>query len=197
MTPFDAIQRAVEKGLDLVEVAPGANPPVCRIMDYGKYKYELKKKQAVSQGEGARGDDEGSEVTAAHRRARPRLQVEERAALPDRRGQGQGHADVPGTRDRPHLDRARAARQGEGDARGHRGRREPAPHGRPLHVDDPRAQPRSDPATRTGASARGEGGRPRRAARPRSNSVEAEASQADEDVTQSEPEGEGPPAGES
>jgi len=48
MTPFDAIQRAVEKGLDLVEVAPGANPPVCRIMDYGKYKYELKKKQAVS-----------------------------------------------------------------------------------------------------------------------------------------------------
>ena len=48
MTPFDAVQRAVEKGLDLVEVAPGANPPVCRIMDYGKYKYELKKKQAVS-----------------------------------------------------------------------------------------------------------------------------------------------------
>jgi translation initiation factor IF-3 len=48
MTPFDAVQRAVEKGLDLVEVAPSANPPVCRIMDYGKYKYELKKKQAVS-----------------------------------------------------------------------------------------------------------------------------------------------------
>ena len=48
MTPFDAVQRAVEEGLDLVEVAPGANPPVCRIMDYGKYKYELKKKQAVS-----------------------------------------------------------------------------------------------------------------------------------------------------
>ncbi len=48
MTPFDAIQRAVEKGLDLVEVAPAANPPVCRIMDYGKYKYELKKKQGVS-----------------------------------------------------------------------------------------------------------------------------------------------------
>jgi translation initiation factor IF-3 len=48
MTPWDAIQRAQEKGLDLVEVAPGANPPVCRIMDYGKYKYELKKKQAAS-----------------------------------------------------------------------------------------------------------------------------------------------------
>lgn len=48
MTPFDAMQRAVERGLDLVEVAPNANPPVCRIMDYGKYKYELKKKAAVS-----------------------------------------------------------------------------------------------------------------------------------------------------
>jgi len=48
MTPFDAIQRAQERGLDLVEVAPNANPPVCRIMDYGKYKYELKKKAAVS-----------------------------------------------------------------------------------------------------------------------------------------------------
>jgi translation initiation factor IF-3 len=48
MTPFDAIQRAVEQGLDLVEVAPGANPPVCRIMDYGKHKYELKKKAAAS-----------------------------------------------------------------------------------------------------------------------------------------------------
>lgn len=32
-----------EKGVDLVEIAPNANPPVCRMMDYGKYKYELKK----------------------------------------------------------------------------------------------------------------------------------------------------------
>ena len=35
---------AVEAGLDLVEVAPNERPPVCRIMDYGKYKYEKKKK---------------------------------------------------------------------------------------------------------------------------------------------------------
>jgi translation initiation factor IF-3 len=48
MTPFDAIVKAQERGLDLVEVAPNAAPPVCRIMDYGKYKYELKKKAAVS-----------------------------------------------------------------------------------------------------------------------------------------------------
>ncbi|MCH2359478.1 MAG: translation initiation factor IF-3 [Pirellulales bacterium] len=40
----DALERAIESGLDLVEVAPSERPPVCRIMDYGKYKYEKKKK---------------------------------------------------------------------------------------------------------------------------------------------------------
>jgi len=36
MKPGQALQLADEQGLDLVEVAPGAKPPVCRIMDYGK-----------------------------------------------------------------------------------------------------------------------------------------------------------------
>lgn len=40
----EAIAKAQEAGLDLIEVSPNANPPVCRITDYGKYKYELKKK---------------------------------------------------------------------------------------------------------------------------------------------------------
>lgn len=40
-----ALQIAEEKDLDLVEVAPNANPPVCKIMDYGKYKYEQQKKK--------------------------------------------------------------------------------------------------------------------------------------------------------
>jgi translation initiation factor IF-3 len=40
----DALQRAIEEKLDLVEVAPNADPPVCRIMDYGKFKYEKTKK---------------------------------------------------------------------------------------------------------------------------------------------------------
>lgn len=39
-----ALQMARDKGLDLVEVAPEANPPVCKILDYGKFKYEKKKK---------------------------------------------------------------------------------------------------------------------------------------------------------
>lgn len=42
----EAQQIAFEEGLDLVEVAPNERPPVCRIMDYGKFKYEQKKKQA-------------------------------------------------------------------------------------------------------------------------------------------------------
>ena len=40
----DAVRAAREKGLDLVEVAPNADPPVCRIIDFGKYQYEAKKK---------------------------------------------------------------------------------------------------------------------------------------------------------
>lgn len=40
----EAISIAEEKGMDLVEVAPGASPPVCRIMDYGKHKYRLSKR---------------------------------------------------------------------------------------------------------------------------------------------------------
>ncbi|WP_353622081.1 translation initiation factor IF-3 [Halocella sp. SP3-1] len=40
----DALRMAEEKELDLVEVAPQAKPPVCKVMDYGKYKYEQAKK---------------------------------------------------------------------------------------------------------------------------------------------------------
>lgn len=44
MAPRDALRIAQERGYDLVEVAPTARPPVCRIMDYGKYKYEQSKR---------------------------------------------------------------------------------------------------------------------------------------------------------
>ncbi len=53
MSPEAAIERAVEEGLDLVEVAPGSRPPVCRIMDYGRYKYEQKKKSGKGKGHAA------------------------------------------------------------------------------------------------------------------------------------------------
>lgn len=44
----EAYRKAQEAGYDLVEVAPTSQPPVCRIMDYGKYKYELSKKEHQS-----------------------------------------------------------------------------------------------------------------------------------------------------
>lgn len=45
MTVPDALRKADEQELDLVEVAPNAAPPVCRIMDYDQYRYELRKKE--------------------------------------------------------------------------------------------------------------------------------------------------------
>ncbi|ADU97142.1 translation initiation factor IF-3 [Thermovibrio ammonificans HB-1] len=44
MPTYKALELARDKGLDLVEVSPNANPPVCRIMDFGKYKYQMQKK---------------------------------------------------------------------------------------------------------------------------------------------------------
>ncbi len=42
----EALRMAEESGLDLVEISPNADPPVCKILDYGKYKYEQQKKAA-------------------------------------------------------------------------------------------------------------------------------------------------------
>jgi len=46
LTKLEALKMAQVAGLDLVEVSPNAEPPVCKILDYGKYKYELQKKKA-------------------------------------------------------------------------------------------------------------------------------------------------------
>lgn len=48
MTVPEALRLAEEKGLDLIEIAPTAQPPTCKIMDYGKYKYENKKKATAA-----------------------------------------------------------------------------------------------------------------------------------------------------
>jgi translation initiation factor IF-3 len=48
MAPYDAIKRAREQNLDLVEISPNAAPPVCRIMDYGKFLYEQEKKERAA-----------------------------------------------------------------------------------------------------------------------------------------------------
>src|SRR6056297_1813606 len=46
VTPERAMEMAAEAGLDLVEISPNAAPPVCKIMDFGKYKYEQQKREA-------------------------------------------------------------------------------------------------------------------------------------------------------
>ena len=49
MSPREAMKLAQEAELDLVKIAPKAQPPVCKIIDYGKYKYELARKRKGSQ----------------------------------------------------------------------------------------------------------------------------------------------------
>jgi len=61
----DAVRMAQEAGLDLVEVSPNADPPVCRIMDYGKFKYAQKKKE--------RGGSAKSHSTLKELRVRPAI----------------------------------------------------------------------------------------------------------------------------
>ena len=45
MSSREALQMAEEAGVDLVKIAPTAKPPVCKLVDYGKYKYELTRKE--------------------------------------------------------------------------------------------------------------------------------------------------------
>lgn len=48
LTIQEALKKAEEDGLDLVEIVPGANPPVCKIIDYGKYRYDQTKREKES-----------------------------------------------------------------------------------------------------------------------------------------------------
>jgi len=66
MDTKDALEIAKEAGLDLVEVASQANPPVCRIMDFGKYVYEQQKKSK---------DSKGSSSKTKEVKFRPRVDV--------------------------------------------------------------------------------------------------------------------------
>ncbi len=45
MSPAQALELAVKRNLDLVKISPQANPPVCKIMDYGKYRFEIAKRE--------------------------------------------------------------------------------------------------------------------------------------------------------
>jgi translation initiation factor IF-3 len=58
---------AVEVGLDLVEVSPNADPPVCKILDFGKYKYEIQKKKNEARKK-QKVIDQGDQTPAQYRR---------------------------------------------------------------------------------------------------------------------------------
>jgi translation initiation factor IF-3 len=83
---MEALRMAGELDVDLVEIAATATPPVCRLMDYGKFKYQEQKKaaEAKSQAEGHR--DQGSQVPPGHRRRRLQHQDAQSAALHRRDG---------------------------------------------------------------------------------------------------------------
>ena len=56
----EAFRAAIEQGLDLVEIAAKSSPPVCRVMDYGKYRYDKEKKEKEGEkGGGERGEKSG------------------------------------------------------------------------------------------------------------------------------------------
>ncbi len=63
-----ALEAANEKGLDLVEVSPNANPPVCKLINYGKYKYEVDKKNRESK-------KHQSQVRLKEIRMQPKIEV--------------------------------------------------------------------------------------------------------------------------
>lgn len=66
----EALRIAKDSGLDVVEVAPNVNPPVCRIMDYPKFKYEQEKREREAKKKTARNPLKGTQSRAAYRRAR-------------------------------------------------------------------------------------------------------------------------------
>ncbi|MCX6764060.1 MAG: translation initiation factor IF-3 [Candidatus Moranbacteria bacterium] len=62
MAPMEALQIAREQELDLVEVAPNAQPPVCRIIDYGKYQYQQSKQERTSKSKQKKVDLKGIRI---------------------------------------------------------------------------------------------------------------------------------------
>ena len=60
----EALKHARSIGLDLIEVAPGAQPPVCRIVDFGKFRYDLSKQEKEKKNTAGQG--EGGQVSRKH-----------------------------------------------------------------------------------------------------------------------------------
>jgi len=90
-----AIRMAEEVGLDLVEIAPDAQPPVCKVMDFGKYKYEIAQKARLARKNLDTCRGERDEDAPKDRYPRLRDKESSHRTVPSWRRQGQSNDDVP------------------------------------------------------------------------------------------------------
>ena len=97
----EALEYAYSKGLDLVEIAAQADPPVAKVMDYGKYRYEQEQKAKQARKHQSADPRQGDQAQAED--PSPRLQHQEgpRRALPQPAREGQGDDHVPRAGDLP------------------------------------------------------------------------------------------------
>ena len=102
----EAREYAYSKGLDLVEVAAGADPPVARVMDYGKYRYEQEQKAKLARKHQTQINVKEIKFRAEDRHSRLRDEEGPRRALSQPAREGQGHDHVRG-RENLHLERGR------------------------------------------------------------------------------------------
>ena len=131
----EALAKAEAAELDLVEIAPMAEPPVCRIMDYGKFKYRESKKQheaklklkqiQVKEVKFRPGTDEGDY----------KIKLRNLIQFLERRRQGEDHAALPRPRDGAPGVRRAAARADQGRSRAAQRRRVVSEDGRPANGD--------------------------------------------------------------
>ena len=96
----DALKMAEEAGLDLVKIAPTAKPPVCKIVDYGKYKYEQVRKENKEEAEGHR--YQGDQTFPQYRHQRSEYQDRCSQKVPDQGRQSEDHPEIPRQRDGTH-----------------------------------------------------------------------------------------------
>ena len=151
----EALRLAQEADLDLVEVAPDARPPVCKLMDYGKFKYESAQKAREARRNQVLTVIKEMKLRPKIDCARLRDQEGSRRSLPQRRGQGQGHHHVPRSGAVPPRTRvpAAAAAVRRCCRAGVRGERAQA--GRPQHDHGPGPAQEARPAAPAAAAGSG------------------------------------------
>ena len=95
MSGRDALQLAQERHLDLVEIAPTAKPPVCRIMDYGKYRYEQQKRDKEARKKQKTFDIKEVKLRPGIEDHDFGVKFKKCSAIPGRRRQSKSHHHVP------------------------------------------------------------------------------------------------------